>query len=85
MRAIDFVLVAVALCHSTFAFSFIDTGKKRLSSVCISAERDSRRDFLVRTGSATIAVANGLGSGILTPLPANAVRGAEKVNAKLKS
>jgi hypothetical protein len=45
---------------------------------------DSRRDFMAKTiVTASSATLGGL--GVLAPLPAHAVRGADKVNARLKA
>jgi hypothetical protein len=48
---------------------------------------DTRRDFVTQTlaTALTAATASTSGMGIFTPSPANAVRGADKVNSMLKA
>lgn len=47
---------------------------------------DSRRDFMAKTIATASSAALGGGVGVLVPpLPAHAVRGADKVNARLKA
>jgi hypothetical protein len=80
------ILALAALCQSACAFNFIEMEQKR-KSVQLSAlsEGDSRRGFFTKAGAAAISVSSGLGLDLLGPLPANAVTGMDKVNARLKS
>lgn len=77
----------MAVLGSASAFSARDMESKRqnLHMSKIVSDSDSRRDFLTKTGVAAISAASGLGSGVLAPSPANAERGFDKVNARLKS
>jgi hypothetical protein len=46
---------------------------------------DSRRDFMSKSLATAVTAATTGGMGVLAPQPANAVKGADKVNAQLKA
>lgn len=85
MKLVSIVALA-ALCQSALAFNFVEMERKR-KSVRLSAvnDGDSRRGFISKAGAAAFSVSSGIGFDLLTPLPANAVGGLEKVNAQLKA
>jgi hypothetical protein len=61
------------------------TAALKADTTAIQAEAgDSRRDFMSKS-LATVATSVTAGMGVLAPLPANAVKGADKVNAQLKA
>lgn len=81
---INGVALAV-LCQSAFAFNFHEMERKRTSQLFALSDGDSRRDFFTKATTAAISASAGIGLDLMTPLPANAVGGLEKVNAKLKA
>jgi hypothetical protein len=83
MKLLNIAVVA-ALCQSALAFNFVEMERKRKSlQLSAVSDDDSRRGFFTKAGAAAFSVSS-VGLDFLAPLPANAVGGVEKVNAKLK-
>jgi len=85
MKLINIFSVA-ALWQTTNGFNFLDMEQKR-KSVQLSALKDcdSRRGFFSKAGAAAVSLSSTVGFELLAPLPANALGGLEKVNARLKA
>ncbi|KAL3943612.1 MAG: hypothetical protein SGBAC_002321 [Bacillariaceae sp.] len=81
------IFVVATLWQSAFGFNFLDMENKR-KSLTLSAsakDADSRREFFGKAGATAISLSSGLSLDLLTPLPANAVGGFDKVSAQLKA
>lgn len=80
------IIVSASVCHSALGFTFLEMeSKHKTSQLAALSEADSRRDFFTKAGSVAFAASTGMGLDLLGPLPANAVAGMDKVNAKLKA
>eukprot|EP00980_Cylindrotheca_fusiformis_P012700 scaffold3103_cov136-Cylindrotheca_fusiformis.AAC.38 len=59
--------------------------KRKTVQVSAVSDNGSRREFVTKAGAAAFSISSGLAFDVLTPLPANAVGGLEKVNSRLKA
>jgi hypothetical protein len=85
MKLVNIAAVA-ALCQSALGFNFVEMERKRKSlQLSAVSDGDSRRGFFTKAGAAALSVSSSVGLDFLAPLPANAVGGLDKVNAKLKA
>lgn len=79
--------ISLAVMSPLAAFGFTTAPSSKTSTALHAGEEgnDSRRDFMSKSLTTVATAATAAGMGVLAPLPANAVKGADKVNAQLKA
>jgi hypothetical protein len=91
---LSFLAISLAACGFTAVSGFTQLQQSKsmiVRSTALEASSshhgDSRRNFFSKTlaTAVTSAAAATGGIGVLAPLPAHAVKGADKVNAQLKA